>query len=100
MGSFDAYLQGVLVHQSDRDSRLARFKNDIEGVLPSYTTLDISGGFGKNDWSVDLFISNATGADETVYHDTECIPSTCQGQIYGVRLRPTTISARFTKDFN
>jgi outer membrane receptor protein involved in Fe transport len=100
MGSFDAYLQGVLVHQSDRDSRLARFKNDIEGVLPSYTTLDISGGFGKDDWSVDLFISNATGADETVYHDTECIPSTCAGQIYGVRLRPTTISARFTKDFN
>jgi len=100
MGSLDAYLQGVLIHQSDRDSRLARGKNDIEGVLPSYTTLDISGGFGKDDWSVDLFISNATGADETVYHDTECIPSTCAGQIYGVRLRPTTISARFTKDFN
>jgi outer membrane receptor protein involved in Fe transport len=101
MGSFDSYLQGALVYQADRDSRLARFKNDIIGVLPSYTTLDISGGFGKDDWSVDLFIANVTGEDATLFRVAECIPSNCGvGQVYGARVQPTTISARFTKDFN
>ena len=100
MGSLDSYVQGVLVYQSDRDSRLARPKNEIMGVLPSYSTLDLAAGFGKNDWSVDLFISNVTGEDAPLFYTAECIPSLCGvGQRYGVRVRPRTISARFTKDF-
>jgi len=102
MGSLDSYVQGVLVYQSDRDSRLSRPKNDIMGVLPSYSTLDLAAGFGKNDWSVDLFISNATGEDAPLAYLAECIPSLCGagGSRYGMRVRPTTISARFTKNFN
>ena len=100
MGGLDSYVQGALVHQGDRDSRLARFKNDIIGVLPSYTTLDISGGFGKDDWAVDIFVSNVTGDDATLFRVAECIPGTCAGQVYGARIRPTTVSARFRKDFN
>ena len=100
MGSLDSYVQGVLIYQSDRDSRLSRPKNDFMGVLPSYSTLDLAAGFGKNDWSVDFFISNATGEDAPLFYTAECIPKLCgANQRYGVRVRPRTISARFTKDF-
>ena len=99
-GSLDSYVQGALVHEGERDSDLDQSANVIKGILPSYTTLDLSGGFGKDDWSVDFFISNATGEDAPLYYIAQCIPETCGDQIYGVRVRPTTISARFTKDFN
>ena len=101
MGSFDSYVQGAVVHQGKRDSRLARPKNDIMGVLPAYTTVDLAAGIGKDDWSLDLFISNATGEDAPLFLTSECIPSNCgENQRYGVRIRPMTISARFSKDFN
>lgn len=100
VGSLNAYLQGVMVYEDDRDSRLARFKNDIVGVMDSYTTIDISAGVGKDNWSADLFISNLTGEDATLYRVTQCIPATCADQIYGARIRPTTISGRFTYNFD
>ena len=55
---------------------------------------------GLDSWAVDLFISNVTGEDAPLFYTAECIPETCGvSQRYGVRVRPTTISARFTKDF-
>jgi outer membrane receptor protein involved in Fe transport len=100
MGTLDSYVQGALVHEGERDSDLDQSANAILGVLPSYTTLDLSAGFGRNDWAVDFFISNATDEDAPLYFTAQCTAETCGTQKYGVRVRPTTISARFTKDFN
>ncbi len=99
VGSFDSYVQGAMVYEGDRDSDLNQFTNAITGVLPSYTTVDLSAGFGKNDWMVDLFVSNATGEDAPLYYSAQCTAETCGDQTYGVRIRPTTISARFRMDF-
>ncbi len=99
-GSLDAYVQGAVVHEGERDSDLDQFANAIIGTLDAYTTLDLSAGFGKDDWAVDFFISNATGEDTALSYQMQCIVETCGSQIYGLRIRPTTISARFTKDFN
>ena len=68
--------------------------------MDSYTTVDISAGIAKESWALDLFISNLTGEDATLYRVTQCIPATCAGQIYGSRIRPTTISGRFTYNFD
>jgi len=100
MGSLDSYVQGAIVHEGERDSDLDQTANEILGVLPSYTTLDLSAGFQKNDWGVDLFISNLTNEDAPLYYTAQCTAETCGAQTYGVRIRPMTISARFTKDFN
>lgn len=99
-GSLDAYVQGAVVYEGDRDSDLNQYTNVITGTLDSYTTLDLSAGFGKNDWAVDFFISNATGEDTPIAFAQQCVTETCGGQTYGLRIRPMTISARFTKDFN
>jgi outer membrane receptor protein involved in Fe transport len=100
VGSFDSYLQGALVYEGERDSDLDQFANEILGVLPSYTTLDLAAGIGRDNWMVDLFVMNATGEDAPLTYTTECIAETCGQQVYGVRIRPTTVSARFTLDFN
>jgi outer membrane receptor protein involved in Fe transport len=101
MGSFDAYTQAVVVHEGERDSDLDQNANDILGVLPSYTTLDISAGIGKDDWALDLFVSNLTGEDAPLLFTSECTAETCgANQRYGVRIRPTTVGLRFSKDFD
>lgn len=100
MASMESYVQGALVHEGERDSDLDQSANDILGTLPSYTTLDLSAGFGKNDWAVDFFISNVTNEDAPLYYTAQCTAETCGTQKYGVRMRPMTVSARFTKDFN
>ncbi len=100
MGSMDAYLQGAMVYQGDRDSDLNQHTLAITGVMPSYTTLDLAAGFGRNDWLVDVFISNATGEDAPLYYSAQCTAETCGDQTYGARIRPTTITARFRMDFN
>jgi len=100
MGSLDSYIQGAIVHEGERDSDLDQTAQAILGTLPSYTTLDLSAGFRKNDWAVDLFISNLTNEDAPLYFTSQCTAETCGAQKYGVRIRPMTISARLTKDFN
>jgi iron complex outermembrane receptor protein len=100
MGNLDSYVQGVVVHEGERDSDLDQAAQAILGTLPSYTTLDLSAGFRKNDWGVDLFISNVTDEDAPLYYTSQCTAETCGVQKYGIRVRPMTISARLTKDFN
>lgn len=100
MGGLDSYLQGALVHEGERDSDLDQTAQEILGTLPSYTTLDLSAGFRKDDWGVDLFISNITNEDAPLYYTAQCTAETCGVQKYGIRIRPMTISARLTKDFN
>jgi len=100
MGSLDSYVQGALVYEGDRDTDLDQTSNAILGVLPSYTTLDISAGIGKDSWGLDLFVSNATGEDAPLQYSAQCTAETCGGQVYGARIRPTTVGLRFTKDWN
>ncbi|NIS91244.1 MAG: TonB-dependent receptor [Woeseiaceae bacterium] len=100
IGSFDSYIQGAFVHEGKRSSDMDQSANAIIGDLPAYTTLDLAAGFGKDNWKVDVFVSNATGADEPLYYSAQCIAETCGAQIYGVRIRPRTIAARLTMDFN
>ncbi len=100
VGQFDAHLQGALAHNGDRLADLDLTVFDKIGRLPAWTTLDLSAGIRNDSWGLDLFVSNATGEDAPLYVTAECTLETCGDQLYGVRHRPTTVSMRFTKDFN
>ena len=99
MGGFDSYVQGAMVYQSDRDVDLDQAANDILGVLPSYTTLDLAAGIARDNWALDLFVSNATGADEPLLHTAQCVAETCGAQVYGIRIKPRTIGLQYRMDF-
>lgn len=99
LAGFDAHLQGAVVHEGKRDSDMDQRDNAIRGGVPAYTTADLSAGIAKEDWSVELFIKNATDEDAPIYLTAQCVPTTCGGQNYGVRFRPRTFAIRYTKDF-
>jgi len=100
IGLMDAYWQAAVVHSGSRTGDMEVAAAEILGELPAYTTVDFSAGIAKNDWALDLFISNLTGEDAPLYKTAECVVETCGPQVYGVRVKPTTVSMRFTKDFD
>ncbi len=99
LGTFDAHVQGALAHEGKRGSDLDQNANAIRGDVPAYTTLDISAGIKRDSYSFELFVKNATGEDAPLYLTGQCTAETCGSQNYGVRVRPTTVALRFTKDF-
>jgi len=99
-GRFDAYWQGALAHNGERTGDMDLTVLPILGKLPAWTTLDLAAGIRNDTWSLDLFVSNATNEDAPFYKTAECTLETCGAQLYGVRHRPTTVSLRFSMDFN
>ena len=101
LGSFNAHLQGAMSYEGARQSDLNVRINEIRGEVPENTFVDLSFGIGKESWSAELFIKNATDEDAPMYYTSQCgNPDNCGAQNYAVRARPLTVSLRFNKDFN
>jgi outer membrane receptor protein involved in Fe transport len=77
--------------------------------LPSYTTLDISAGFRKDDWMIDVYVANVTDERGELSHFTQCAESVCgaagvvpqypNGQIYTLTNQPRSFGIRFSQSF-
>ena len=109
LGGFDAYVQGAVVHVGQRTSDLRLAERAILGSLPAYTTADFSAGIARDNWSVDLFLSNAFDERAVVSRFAQCAESVCgasgvvpeypNGQIYTVTNQPRMFGVRFSQKF-
>jgi len=109
LGGFEAYVQGAAVHVGQRTSDLRIAEREILGDMPSYTTADFSAGIAKDNWSLDLFVSNAFDERPVISRFAQCAESVCgapgvvpeypNGQIYTVTSPPRTIGLRFSQKF-
>ena len=98
MGPYEAHLQASVFHQGDRRADLRDVQNDILGDLDAYTTLDLSAGWRRGSWAIDLFLKNATDKRTELSTFTECAVTTCQ-QPYIVSTPPRTLGVRISRDF-
>ena len=99
MGSLQSYVQGALVYEGERTSDLRTLERDILGDLDSYTTFDASFGFGKDNWTVDLFLNNAFDERGQVSRFAQCREPVCGEQVYVVPIRPRMFGVRWTQTF-
>jgi outer membrane receptor protein involved in Fe transport len=106
IGEFEAHLQGALAYESSRPSELVPAENDFKGgEIPSSTILDLSAGIGRNSWTLELFVKNATNEDAPLYITQECAiisafgSPACGLQPYSLRRPPTTIGLKFSQEF-
>jgi outer membrane receptor protein involved in Fe transport len=99
LGGFDANVQGAIAYESDRPSAIDPNDNAILGDIPSSTVFDLSGGFGKDSWTLEMFIQNLTNEDAPMGISVECAVSFCGVQPYGIRMVPRTIGVRFEQKF-
>ena len=105
----EAYWQTALTHVGERKSDLRLLERSILGNLDAYTTADFSVGYRKNNWSVDLFVSNLFDKRAEVFKFTSCGETVCgasgvdpvyvNGQVYTTTIRPRTVGIRFSQSF-
>jgi iron complex outermembrane recepter protein len=94
-----AFWQAAVIHQGSRRVDLRVIQNDKVGDLDPYTLADLSVGFNRNNWSVDVFLKNAFNNRAELARFTECKIETCGDEPYTVVTQPRTIGVRFTQDF-
>ena len=95
----EGFAQAALVYQGSRRVDLRDFADEAYGELKAYTLTDLSVGFRRNNWSVDLFLKNAFDERAQLTRFTACKVETCGAQPYTVVAQPRTFGIRFSLDF-
>jgi iron complex outermembrane recepter protein len=99
VGAYEAYVQGAVFHQGDRRTDLRDAENALLGDLAAYTTLDLSFGWRRGAWALDVFLKNATNETTELSRFAECATLTCGFQPYTVSTPPRTLGIRWSRNF-
>ena len=106
----NAHAQGVVTYQSSAwpDLRVIA-PNPVTGVLDpirsalglqrAYSTVDFSAGLAKNNWYLELSLTNAFDTRADLYRFAECTVQNCETQPYILTNRPRTIALKFGQKF-
>ena len=78
---------------------LRKVAAETYGDLAAYTLVDLSVGYKRNNWSVDLFLKNAFDKRAELARFTECKVGTCGDEPYTVVSQPRTFGVRFSQEF-
>jgi iron complex outermembrane recepter protein len=96
---FNSYVQGAVVYSGDRRTDLRDYENGILGDMPSYTVADFSAGLGRNDWRLELFVTNAFDEVAELTRFSQCAEAVCGEQAYVIPQRPRTVALKFSQRF-
>lgn len=99
VGSFEAHVQGQVLHEGRRSTDLRTAESDILGDLGAYTLFDLTAGFGRGNWDVDFYIKNVFDERAELSRFAQCAEAVCGEQAYTVVARPRTFGVRFSQDF-
>ena len=91
MGPGKAHVQAGVVHQTKARSALRTADNDLTGMLPAYTLVDLFAGYDWNKYSFELFATNVFDKRNQLARSVSC--SICTN-IHIVPGRPRTIGLR------
>ncbi len=100
VGDYEGHVQGSLAHSGSAASRLNIADNAVVGDIEANTTLDVSTGVERGNYSLELFVQNLTNENAALYKTAQCTDQVCGGvQSYGVRPHPRTIGIKFNQKF-
>jgi len=99
IGSYESYVQAIVVHEGDRTSDLRLVEREILGDLPSYTMADFSFGLKRDNWNLDFYLKNAFDERAEFSRFSQCAEAVCGEQTYRLASQPRTFGVRFSQDF-
>ncbi|WP_421848114.1 TonB-dependent receptor [Novosphingobium sp.] len=100
LGKFDAFLQLAAFHQSTVTSSLDVEEARLIGLQPAYTTLDLSTGVSRDNWSASLSIENVGDKRAQQSRSATCAIALCgPDSIVVYPLRPRFVSFRVGRRF-
>ncbi|MGV8922322.1 MAG: TonB-dependent receptor [Thermomonas sp.] len=95
----EAYWQASMSHAGSRRVDLRQAETALLGYLNAYTMTDLSAGWRKNNWSIDLFLKNAFDERAQMSRFAQCAALTCGNEPYTVIAQPRTFGIRFSQEF-
>ena len=98
LGSFDAYVQGAMVYQTDVIAVLPVSDAELLGRQPAYGTGDLSTGLSHGNWTAEFYIENVTDELGEVSRYSPCATSVCTSPNV-VTVRPRTFGLQFGQKF-
>ncbi|WP_438827091.1 TonB-dependent receptor [Sphingomonas bacterium] len=99
LGDYGVYLQGAALYQTGATQDLNVFNDALLGDTKGFVSFDFSGGFKKNNWSVDLFIQNAFDKRGQLTKNTFCSITFCSGSSRTFIIKPQFFGIRFGQKF-
>ena len=99
MAGGEAYWQASLSHAGSRRVDLRAAETALLGELDGYTLTDLSAGWRKDNWSIDVFVKNVFDERAEMTRFAQCAALTCGYQPYTVIAQPRTIGLRFSQEF-
>lgn len=98
IGQMDGFFQAAAVYQGSSWSDLQETDRMALGKQPAYTIADFAAGFGRDSYTVEIYINNAFDERAELYKFAGCAPDTCTTP-YIVTNRPRTIGLKFGQKF-
>ena len=95
----EGFAQAAVVYQGSRKVDLRTIPAETFGDLRAYTLTDLSVGYKRDNWSLDLFLKNAFNKRAELARFAECKVETCGDETYTVVAQPRTIGVRFSQEF-
>ncbi len=105
--TFSAHVQASLIYQSSVYSDLRLPDRLLMGQQPAYGLTDLSAGFGRDSYNIELYVHNAFDRRTQTYRTTECgiygyadpPQPLCGQEPYIIPDTPRTIGLRFGQRF-
>jgi outer membrane receptor protein involved in Fe transport len=98
--SFKSFLEGDL--QAQGQSTSALFTSDEASLGPTapFATLDLSAGFGKDNWTFSFFAQNVSDERGVLSKTTDCVVSICGAYPLYYLTKPRLIGMRLSTKFD
>jgi iron complex outermembrane recepter protein len=91
VGDYNPYVGAAIQYQDESFSSATDVNRNLQ---PSWTTADASVGLTKNNWGAELYVTNLTDENKSVYS------TSAQFILAEVPMRPRTLGVRFTYNFD
>lgn len=99
LGPGEAYWQASFSHAGKRRVDMRTAETALLGYLDAYTLVDLSAGWRKDSWAIDVFLKNAFNSRAQMTRFAECAALTCGYEPYTVIAQPRTLGIRFSREF-
>jgi len=99
VGELRSFAQVALTHQGSNTYSLESGPNALVGDTPSFTAMDLSGGFSRGNWSVEGYVNNLFDKRGILGYISQCATDNCYGSARAYGIKPRSIGIKFGQKF-
>jgi outer membrane receptor protein involved in Fe transport len=96
---YKSFFQVAAFHQSSSRADLRIEQNTAEGDLPHFTTVDLSLGVGKDNWTLQAYINNAFDERGALGRTAACATANCYYNYREYAIKPQNFGIKFGQRF-